>query len=308
MRAALVVTALVGAACSGGGVVDAGFDAGPQPSCDDIFGDKATQACLRWSCDRRDLREGAWSGDAGACVPGDLEVEGRENSLRLINLYRALAELPAVVTTPMRDQAAQQCALMMHAGGMLDNRPPNTWPCWTAVGAQAAADSVLSLSPAVAAIDGYVAGMGDATALRNRRWLLATTLGPIGIGGTSRASCHQVSGGTTTAAKRFVAWPPGATVPLAALTTTKVDATAWSVHTFAAADDLTGATVAVRDNGADAPVDVTALEQNQGSRQAIAFRPRGWTAQAGHEYVVNVVAPAILANPIVYAVTVVGCP
>lgn len=306
MRAALAVTALVGAACSRGGAMDAGFDAGLEPSCDDIFGDEATRACLRWSCDRRDLREGAWSGDAGACVPGELEVEGRENALKLVNLYRGLAGLPAVVTTPMKDQAAQQCALMMHAAGALDNRPPNTAPCWTAMGAQSASDSVLSLSPAVAAIDGYLAEPGNA--LANRRWLLQTTLGPIGIGGTSRASCHQVAGGTTTAAKRFVTWPPAATVPLAALTTTKVDVTGWSVHTFAAGDDLTGATVAVRDDGADAPVDVTVLEQNQGSRYALAFKPRGWTAQAGHEYVVNVVAPAISSNPIVYTVTVVGCP
>lgn len=307
MRAPLWLTVVTGVACSSGGTIDAGFDAGPMPSCDDIFGDAKTQACLRWSCDRRDLREGASSADAGACVPGDLEVEGRENALKVLNLYRHFAGLPAVTTLVMRDQAAQACALMMHAANALDNRPMNTWPCWSAMGAQAAGNSVLALAPAVAAVDRHLEGGAPAT-LENRRWLLATTLGPIGIGGTSGASCVWVSGGSSSTARRFVAWPPAGTVPLAALQTPRVDVAGWSVHTFAAADDLTGATVAVRDDGVDAPVDVTLLERDFGSRYAVAFRPRGWTTQAGHEYLVNVVAPAISQNPIVYTVKVVGCP
>jgi hypothetical protein len=150
---------------------------------------------------------------------------------------------------------------------------------------------------------------GNPTTLGHRRWLLAATLGPVGIGGTPRASCHWVTGGTMTASgKRFVAWPPGGPVPLAALTTTGVDDTGWHVGTFANADSLAGATVAVTDDGVDAPVDVTPLQNDYGSRYAIGFKPRGWTTKAGHEYVVNVVAPAISANPIVYSVQVVDCP
>lgn len=299
---------LTAAACSGGGPADAGFDAGYMPSCQDIFGDRATQVCLRWKCDRTDVREGAWAGSTAACMPGDLEVEGRENALKLINLYRFIAGLPAVETSAMRDSASQSCALMMHAAGRLDHRPDAGWPCYTPAGAQAAGNSNLSSTPAVAAIDGYMRDDGNAQTLGHRRWLLAATLGPVGIGGTSGYSCHWVTGGTTNTPRRFVAWPPPGPVPLDALTTTKADENGWSLHVFPNADDLAGATVAVLDDGVDAPVDVTQLQHDYGSRYAIAFKPRGWTAKAGHQYVINVSAPAITANPIVYTVEVVGCP
>lgn len=301
MRAA-VFLGLVGLACSGSSRPDGGVDAGPMPHCDDIFGDRKTQVCLRWSCDRRSLSEGAWAGDAGACEAGAVSIDGYENSLKLVNLYRWLAELPEVTTSSMRDGAAQQCAVMMHAAGRVDQMPATTFPCWSQAGAEAARNSIIALTPPVAAVDGH---MGT---LSSRRWLMNTTLGPIGIGGTSGASCHWVSGGMTGASKRFVAWPPGGVVPLDALTQSRVDEAGWTVETFSSAADLSGATVAVRDNGADAPVDVTVLPQNEGSAYAVSFKPRGWTTQAGHEYVVNVVAPAIQANPIVYTVQVVGCP
>lgn len=308
MRVRALAVLLFASACSSTQTVDAGVDAGLAASCDDIFGDRETQVCLRWSCDRRDLSEGTWTGDAGACAAGDL-IDGRDNALKLINLYRFIAELPEVQTSPMRDAAAQQCAVMMHAANALDHMPGTTWPCYAAAGAQAAGNSNLSPTPAVEAVDLYMADPGNATTLGHRRWLLAATLGPMGIGGTTRASCHWVTGGTMTASKRFVAWPAPGAVPLAALTTTQVATTGWSVHTFGASDDLAGATVAVLDNGADAPVElVTQLDHDFGSRYAISFKPRGWAAQAGHEYVVNVVAPAIMSNPIVYKVQVVGCP
>jgi hypothetical protein len=304
VTAAVICTA----ACSGGGPADAGYDAGYMPSCSDIFGDRTTQVCLRWKCDREDLREGTWAGSTAACMAADAPVEGRENALRLINLYRFIAGLPAVETSPMRDSAAQACALMMHAAGRLDHQPDAGWPCYTPAGAQAAGSSNLSSQPAVASVDSYMKDDGNAQTLGHRRWLLAATLGPVGIGGTSGASCHWVTGGTTSSPRRFVSWPPVGPVPLDALTTTKVDANGWLLQTFASADDLAAATVAVLDDGADAPVDVTPLQRDYGGRYAIAFKPRGWSAQAGHKYVVNVVAPAIMANPIVYTVEVVGCP
>lgn len=306
MRSSLLMFVLVG--CSGRGPADAGFDGGQVPTCDDVFGDRKTQVCLRWKCDTRWLDEGTWTGDAGACEASDLASEPRENALRLINLYRFLAELPAVETSLMRDQQAQQCALMMHAANALDHMPGPTWPCYSPGGAAAAGSSNISMTPAVAAIGSYMHDPGNATTLGHRRWLLAATLGPIGIGGTSRASCHWVTGGTMTASRRFVAWPPNGPVPFPAVSGTRVDQTGWSLGTFAAADDLAGATVAVTDDGVDAPVDVTQLQRDYGSRYAIGFKPRGWTTKAGHEYVVNVVAAAISANPIVYAVQVVDCP
>src|SRR5690242_8555814 len=55
-------------------------DAGSPPSCSNITGDRATQVCLRWKCDRADLSEGTWSGAVNGCVAGDLGASARANS------------------------------------------------------------------------------------------------------------------------------------------------------------------------------------------------------------------------------------
>ncbi|MBL8950867.1 MAG: CAP domain-containing protein [Myxococcaceae bacterium] len=307
MRAAPTFSLICLAACSSPMAPDAGVDAG-RPGCFDVVTGREALVCQRWECDRNNLDEGSWSGSTSACTPGDLSLDSREAALRLINLYRFLADLPAVETSAQRDAAAQACALMMHATGRLDHQPDSGFACYTPMGAQAAGNSNLSLTPAIEAVDRYMQDFGNAQTLGHRRWLLATSLGPVGIGGTPGASCHWVSGGTGNVSRRFVAWPPAGPVPLAALDFTKVAETGWSVHAFNNADDLAGARVAVLDDGVDAPVDVTELQADYGSRWAVSFKPRGWAPKAGHEYVINVTAPAINANPIVYTVEVVGCP
>ncbi len=95
----------------------------------------SADVCTRWKADRADLSEGTWTGDVTSCTPGDIGATARANALRLVNLYRALAQLPAVVTDPTRDGQDQACALMMRANNMISHTPPTTWTCYTADGA-----------------------------------------------------------------------------------------------------------------------------------------------------------------------------
>ena len=90
-----------------GGSTASGGSAGSVP------GDRSTPegTCARWNGDRADLSEGTWSGNVAACEVGDISPEGRANALKLINLYRWLADLPPVVTDPERDRQAQACSL-----------------------------------------------------------------------------------------------------------------------------------------------------------------------------------------------------
>ena len=53
----------------GGGGDDAGTPNLP-PGCGNITGDRKTQVCLRWKCDRMILDEGSYDGDVPACMPG----------------------------------------------------------------------------------------------------------------------------------------------------------------------------------------------------------------------------------------------
>ncbi|MFY0532355.1 CAP domain-containing protein [Nannocystis pusilla] len=80
------------------------------------------------------MSEGTWSGAVAGCQAGDTGAPGRDNALRLINLYRWLAGLPAVGHDAGLNAKAQQCALMMHANGQLSHDPPMQWDCYSADG------------------------------------------------------------------------------------------------------------------------------------------------------------------------------
>jgi uncharacterized protein YkwD len=268
-------------------------------------GGAGTDVCTRWAADRVNVSEGTWSGNIASCTAGDMSADARANALRLVNLYRWLAALPAVDVDPTRNQQDQECALMMRANNMLSHTPPNTWTCWTQAGSDAAGSSNISSGQAVGSVDGYMIDPGNPTTIGHRRWLLSNSLGPIGIGGTDRSSCLWTLTGTGRAAKPWMAWPAPGTIPLAALgaRAQTVDVTGWSIQSDTI--NLATAQVAVTVDGADAPVTVTQLLPNYGSRYAIRFNPTGWTTQAGKTYAVAVTG---VTPPINYTVQVVSCP
>lgn len=298
--------ASAGGAASGGGSGGGAVISGP---CSMTGGTRAEQVCRRWRCDRMDLSEGTWSGTVMPCAAGALNDVGKNNALKLINLYRFIADLPAVTLDATKTQAAQECALMMDANNQLSHSPPASWSCYSMNGATAAGRSNICSTRAVRCIDMYMSDYGNATTIGHRRWFLSNQLGPIGIGGTTGGSCHHVIGGSGTATKSFMAWPPPGPVPLEAIAipgNPSVDSTGWTVQTYSAAFSLVGASVTVTEGGVAKPVTVTQLGDNYGSRYAIRFNPMGWTTQAGKTYQVTVTAPG-LATPISYAVEVVSC-
>lgn len=299
-------TTTAGGTASGGGSGGGAIVSGP---CALTGGTRAEQVCRRWRCDRTDLSEGTWSGTVMPCAAGELNDVGKNNALKLINLYRFIADLPAVTLDATKNQAAQECALMMDANNQLSHSPPTNWACYSMNGATAAGRSNICSTRAVRCIDMYMSDSGNATTIGHRRWFLSNQLGPIGIGGTTGGSCHHVIGGSGTATKSFMAWPPPGPVPLEAIAipgNPSVDTTGWTVQTYSAAFSLVGASVTVTEGGAAKPVTVTQLGDNYGSRYAIRFNPMGWTTQAGRTYQVTVTAPG-LATPISYAVEVVSC-
>ena len=242
------------------------------------------------------LSEGAWSGDTGTCATGD-NAESRASSLQQINLMRWLARMPAnVVTTSERDQAAQQCALMMHAQGALSHEPGAAWSCHTARGAEAAAESVLASAPAGAAIDLFFLDDGNEATLGHRRWLLSNELRTAGIGSTSLFSCVWVTEGDGQLVRDWIAWPPPGDVPAGVMTPSpysdlSLDDTGWTVQSDTL--DLNGVLVQVWEDGVARAVRSWSLAENYGSRSAVAFAPVGWRAQAGHAYAVNLTGPGV---------------
>jgi hypothetical protein len=270
-------------------------------------GDRTTPegVCARWNGDRVNLSEGTWNGNVDSCTAGDISADGRANALRLYNLYRWLADLPAVTTDPERDRRAQACAFLMRANGPITHTPPMSWRCWTQEGADGARSSNISSGPGVAAADGYMHDPGNPTTIGHRRWILSNSLGPIGLGSTaSGASCMQNLSGTGRAGKPWMAWPPPGIVPLQAIVYRRgsLDSTGWTVQSDSI--NLSSAAVTVTSGGTARPVTVTQLLGGYGSRYAFRFNPQGWATAAGQTYSVSVTG---IATPISYDVTVVDC-
>lgn len=269
--------------------------------------DEAAMLCERWNGDRAQLGEGTWSGDINSCNNGGVSADGLANTLRLVNLYRFIADLPPVMEDPVRSGTAQSCALMMHANGTLSHSPPMSWKCYAAEGADAAGKSNIAGAPGVFGVDLYMVDVGNETTIGHRRWILSNSLGPIGLGSTSQYSCMHVIGGNGNAGKAWTAWPPPGLVPLQAMHVptvgwSDVDKAGWSVQSDSI--DLTGATVSVKEGGADKPVAVNVLGQGYGSTHAVRMVPQGWAVEAGKTYDVTL---GNVSQPIAYSVTIVDC-
>ena len=261
---------------------------------------RSAAVCQRWAADRVDRTEGTWTGNADTCVAGDVTEPGRTNALKILNLYRFLAEMPEVTTEPVRNQKAQECALMQSVNGGLSHTPPTTWKCYTAGGSEASGKSNLYGGKGVSAMDVYMTDRNVAQ-MGHRRWVLANSLGPVGLG-SATASCFWNLDGTGKAGKAFVPWPPSGPVPFDVFRVNSLDTAGWTIQSDSI--DLATATITVSDAGQDRPVTVSVLPANYGSRYAIKILPNGWTSQAGHTYAVSAQGTSM---PIAYSVEVVDC-
>lgn len=282
-----------GSSADGSGGVDATTGADP-----------SQEVCARWLADRADMSEGTWSGEVASCDPGDVAATGRTNALRVLNLYRWLADLPAIELDEGRNELGQACALMMHANGQLSHMPPMSWTCYSGDGAMAAGNSNIASTAAVAAIDLYMVDPGNPETLGHRRWILSNSIGPTGIGSTDAFSCLWTLGGSGTANAPWTAYPSPGVYPIgaASLSFTSLDETGWSIQSDSI--DLAPAQVEITADGTPQPVTVHVLQSGYGSNSAISMIPMGWQITAGVRYHVEVTGTS---TAIAYDVDVVDC-
>jgi hypothetical protein len=255
------------------------------------------------------LTEGVSTGDVASCDPGAWLEPGPSNSLKLVNLYRFLASMPAVTEDSSYDGFAQDCAVLQAANSAagLSHMPDAGAACYSADAATGSAHSSICGGQGVECIDLYMQD-GDSPEMGHRRWIFANYLGPVGFGSVGTGypsltgSCFYQPAGSSNAHMPFVAWPPPGEVPLQAITTTEADTAGWSIQSDTI--NLNSATVTVTDGPTNRPVTVTALPANYGSTYAIRVLPTGWTSAGGHSYAVSVGG---LTSPISYTVDVVDC-
>lgn len=262
------------------------------------------EACTLWNQVRADRREGVWTGSAAACDPGTWLEPGPSNTLAQVNLYRALAALPPVTLDPDKNAAAQACALIMDANGAIEHAIPDGWRCLDTTGVAAAGLSNLATTAGVLAVDLYMSD-NQVDSLGHRRWILSSSLGPIGVGSTNDFSCLHVLDGDGSVDRLWTAWPPSGEVPIQALHQADwldTDAAGWSIQSDRI--DLNAGLVTVTRDGASLPVDVAAVDTGFGSTFALRIRPRGWRTEVGGTYEISV---SNVSPQVHYSFTAVDC-
>lgn len=269
---------------------------GDGKTCTPIPSTRRQKVCKQWQDAKSGTVSGGWTPGAGQCDPGTVSQPALDSALRMTNMYRFVAGLPAVSMSAALNAKSQACAVMMKANGKISHNPSPSWNCYTADGALAASKSNLSGGgDATRAVYRFMLDTGNATTMGHRRWILSNWFGPAGFGTTGQYTCMYVIGGIKSG-KQWAAWPPEGEVPVDEV----FDATGWTWQT----DSFSPAAVEVRSGGAVLPVNMSQLLPNYGSKYAISFRPAGWKTQAGKVYNVTITG----AQTVKYTVKPVTCP
>lgn len=169
-----------------------------------------------------------WTGNIDACNAGTVSQAFQDATLLRVNWFRAMAGMPSNITfTQEANAKAQAAALMMAANRSLDHNPPNTWKCYTALGAEGAASNLSMGSFGPKSIDRFMLDSGASNhQVGHRRWILLPSQQTMGAGHIPGAApndwqtmaaalwVHDPKTPTRPATREaFVAWPPKGFVP-----------------------------------------------------------------------------------------------
>jgi uncharacterized protein YkwD len=245
-----------------------------------------------------------WNGDVENCDAGTTSEAFKQAMLTRINYFRSMAGIPPVVSFKADyNDKAQQAALMMSANNMLSHFPTADWECYTAEGAEGAANSNLYLGVnGPPAISGYVEdpGIGNEV-VGHRRWILFPQTQYMGTGdippagvGNPRANAlwvfdlQNIGGPRPDTREEYVAWPPPGYVPY------QVVFPRWSfAYAFA---DLTNATVTMTKNGQPLSLQQHPVVYGYGERTMV-WEPNDIFGQApGSDITYNVTITNVIIN------------
>lgn len=194
-----------------------------------------------------------WDGNVGTCRAGTLALGFRRSIQARINYFRRMAGVDGrVIEDSGFSLRAQEAALLMAANGSFNPEPPETWSCWSELGDDGAARSLLSALTGPGTVDAWV---NDDSPLNegvgHRSWVLQPTLVRAGIGVIPRRASalyvddeenqHPAEPPPIRDTSGFVSWPPAGFVPSPTVYRR------WSLHHLDA--DFSAATVTVTVDG-----------------------------------------------------------
>jgi len=259
--------------------------------------------CRLWAEGHVENERVPWVPGEDVCDPGTLGEVAIEDTIRRINLFRALSGLPPVTEDRARHPMTQACAVMMNVNGALSHDPPVSWECWTAQGAAGAASSNLALGSTTPgnAIDLLMRDPG-VESVGHRRWLLGYFLGKVAIGFAGRATCVRVFDDSGQTDREWTAYPPPGPAPIDMVTDPWDRPIPWSFHP---ADGIEGAEVTMQKLPEGEPVAIDSWIPDTGFQipDAIVWQPP--PVQAGESYRITITRPS--KATVTYDVELVDC-
>lgn len=233
----------------------------------------------------------AWTGNTTTWVAGDTSEVFKNHVRRRINFYRALAGLPGDITfNPTKCTKDQQAALMFARNNNAIHNPPSSWLSYTADGAEAAANSNVTLAYyGPPAINSYMQEPGGNVTAGHRRWLLYSRAKDMGTGDIPPGSSNYATNATwvigdfkTSPTPTFVKWPNAGYSPITLMPPK------WSLSYPSA--NFASATVTMTRDGANVPLTVVSKTDNGQGDNTIVWEPTGLptTAATDITYQVNV--------------------
>ena len=247
-----------------------------------------------------------WVGNVTTGVSGTTSATYKDAVSTRINVVRAFAGIPPVITIdPAKSAQDQEAAMMMSVNNQLNHYPPSSWINYTANGAAAAAQSNLCLGLTLqydaGCVQTYIQDFGSSNyLLGHRRWVLYPQTQVMGTGDVSP------SGGTPKNANAlwvfdshlndarpptrdgFVAWPPQGYVPFDFVYPR------WSLSYPNA--DFSSATVTMTQGGIQIPVRLEVVTSGYGEN-TLAWVPNNLDANSSY-------VPLRPASDIMYGVQI----
>jgi len=265
-------------------------------------GSPVETVCRLWKEGHVENEKTPWVAGDDTCDPGTFSDVAAEDTLRRINMYRALAGLPLVTEDLGQRANDQACAVLMNVNNALSHTPPSDWSCWSKAGYDGANSSNLALGYRTpgSAIDGLMGDTG-VPSQGHRRWLLGFFLGKVGLGFAGKATCVGVFDDSHPTDVEWTAYPPAGPAPIGMVTDPR-DPVAWSFHP---ADGIAGAEVTMQRLPGLEDVTIETWIPDTGFRipDAIVWQPP--TVRAGESYRITITRPA--KDTVTYDVDLVDC-
>lgn len=239
----------------------------------------------------------AWTGSVASCNPGTISALADTRLLQRINYFRRLCGLRDSVTLDaVKNSKCQDMALISDARDSLSHFPPSSWACYTATGAEAGANSNLSLgNHSVNAVTGQMRDDGTGnTAAGHRRWILFSRARTFGHGSTTSAMALWVLGNSgnpiPAGQPAFTAYPPAGFMP-APLVYSR-----WSFG-IPAADFRSAAVTMKYVAGGSITIAQEPVSHNSYGDNTIVWRPSGISLSGPGDVVCSVFVSGVLSAP-----------